>query len=114
MATKSVTLTRRSIVGYGFTSACEQDERGHLQVCDTTKPDYTGTIKQVMRKIEADRELKLYKSGGTYYSEAWFARINGKWAKLVWDQQYNPADLLTPYCGDGKVYDFDRLTVEIC
>ncbi len=90
------TVTRRSKVGYGYTSACERDERGNTVVCDTTKPYHVGTPRQVIAACDADRELQSYQSGGTYYSSAWFVRINGKWHRVVRDRAESVFDLFWP------------------
>ena len=100
-------ITRRSIVGYGYTSACENDERGNLRVCATTEPVHTGTIKQVTKQIEDDRTLASYNSG-TYYSQAWFVRVDGKWRKI--DGFYTPPALLDDR--DGK-YLRDSISVNL-
>lgn len=100
-------ITRRSIVGYGYTSACENDDRGNLRVCATSKPLYTGTIKQVVKEIQEDRTLASYNSG-TYYSEDWFVRVDGEWRKI--DGFYTPFSLLDDR--DGK-YLRDSISVDL-
>jgi hypothetical protein len=94
MDTKTVTINRRSIVGFGYTTSLENDERGKLVVSSTTKPDFAGTIKQVAAAINGDRTLKSISSGGTYYSTAWFVKLAGKFHRLVPRQAFNPSDLL--------------------
>ena len=37
-----------------------------------TRPDYTGTIKQILDTIGRDKTYHSMKSGGTYLSESWF------------------------------------------
>ncbi len=112
-----ITITRRSIVGFGYTSAVENDERGNLQVCKTTKPDYTGTIAQVQKEIESDRTLRSFQSG-TYYSIAWFVKVAGKWRKINTSESrssmYLPLDLLNEaHPDDNKKYYLDSVTVEV-
>jgi hypothetical protein len=115
---EQITITRRSIVGFGYTSACENDERGNLRVCETTSPNYTGTIKQVAEEIEQSRTLRSYDSGGTYYSTGWFVKVSGKWRKINASQsrtsQYLPLDLLgEAHPEDDRKYYLDAVTVEL-
>ncbi len=80
-------ITRKTIVGYGYTSACEQVwnksmTASWLQPEETTAPIHTGTIKQVLQAISDDRTLASY-SGGTMYSRAWFVKIGGKFHRIT-------------------------------
>lgn len=77
----NINVTRKSKVGFGYTSAVENDERGNLKVCDVSAPTHTGTIIKVEKAISEDRTLASYR-GGTYYRWAWFVRVNGKWCKV--------------------------------
>lgn len=85
---EQIRITRRSIVGFGYTSACENDERGNLRVCSTETPTHTGTARQVFEAIESDRTLASF-SGGTFYTTGWFVKSNGAWRKLVSEQYAN-------------------------
>ncbi len=114
---ETITITRRSIVGFGYTSAVENDERGNLQVCETVAPDHTGTIAQVQKAIDEDRTLRSFQ-GGTYYSTAWFVKVAGKWRKINTSESrssmYLPQNLLDEaHPDDNKKYYLDSVNVEI-
>lgn len=114
---EKITITRRSIVGFGYTSAVENDERGNLKVCDTVAPIHTGTIAQVQKAIESDRTLRSFQ-GGTYYSTAWFVKISGKWRKINTSESrssmYLPQNLLDEaHPDDNRKFYLDAVTVEI-
>ncbi len=81
-------ITRKTIVGFGYTSACEQvwnksQTESYLRVRETTEPIHTGTVKSIAEKIERDRTLQSYRSGGTYYTTAWFVKVDGKFRKVI-------------------------------
>lgn len=83
----TVTITRRTVLGFGYTSACEEVwnkdmTRSSLQVCDIEAPVHIGTLKTVGEKIENDRTLASYR-GGTSYRTAWFVKVNGQWRKVT-------------------------------
>ena len=65
-----VTRHTRSI-GWGYNTSPSQGEHGYFFE-PPSRPDHTGTIRQVLDAIDRDREYASIKSGGTYYSEAWF------------------------------------------
>ncbi len=104
-----IQITRKTKLGFGYTSACEQAENG-LRVCEVEKPDYTGTIKQMQEKIDSDRTLQSFRSGGTYYNTAWFVKINGKWQKIRWE--YPTIFNLTERMPEGN-YWVDVVDVEL-
>ena len=84
---QKLVVTRRSKVGWGYNTACSQkwnkDQTSSYLAVDTTSyPDHTGTIKQVLAAIEDDRGFQSIRSGGTYYTEAWFVKHGGKWHKV--------------------------------
>jgi len=115
----NVTITRKSKVGFGYTSAVENDERGNLKVSATTAPDHVGTILQVQKSIESDRTLSSFRSG-TYYSTAWFVKIDGEWRKIknTDENNYNLRDLTEKvpsysYGRDEMKYSADAVTVEV-
>lgn len=115
---QQVQVTRKSIVGFGYTSAVENDERGNLRVCATERPDHVGTISQVMQSISSDRTLRSFDSGGTYYSSAWFVKVAGEWHKINTSESrssaYLPQDLLkAAHPEDGRKYHLDSVLVEI-
>jgi hypothetical protein len=78
---KTINITRRTTLGYGYTSAVENDERGNLRVCQVENPTHIGTYNKVSELIQSDRTLNSYR-GGTYYSAQWFVKQNGKWHKI--------------------------------
>lgn len=78
-----IQATRKTRLGFGYTSACEQTERG-LRVCKVKKPDYFGTILQLQKQIAEDKTLASWR-GSTYYNTAWFAKVNGKWVEIKWE-----------------------------
>lgn len=85
---KNKILSRRSLVGYGYTTSVEQKwnksyTSSWLSVISTTEPDYSGTIRQVFEMMSNDRLLLSFRSGGTSYSDAWFIRVRGKWHKIT-------------------------------
>jgi len=115
----NTTVTRRTTVGFGYTSAVENDERGNLRVETTTAPDHTGTILQVEKAIESDRTLASFRSG-TYYSTAWFIKINGEWRKVknTDENNYNLRDLTAKvptygYGRDTMKYAADAVNIEV-
>ena len=78
----TVVITRRSIVGFGYTAGCVQGIQG-LYVPQPDSPDHVGTIRQVCEAIDNDRTLQSFKSGGTVYSTEWFTKISGRWVRLL-------------------------------
>ena len=81
MDTTIITITRRSALGFGYNAGAVQGEHG-LYVPAPTKPDHTGTFRQVTEAIDEDRTLASF-HGGTYYTTAWFAKHNGAWCKII-------------------------------
>lgn len=114
---ETITITRRSIVGFGYTSAAENDERGNLQVCKTVAPDHTGTIAKVQKAIESDRTLRSFQSG-TYYSTAWFVKIGKTYRRIITDSDHLNYELSKlsekseNMFGEMK-YMADAITVEV-
>lgn len=98
----TLSITRKSRnIGFGYT--CWTPEHPE----QPSQPDYTGTPKTVLDKIANDRTYKSFKSGGTYYTSQWFAKINGKWTPIKFDDGFNLADLYIemPSCKfDGSEY----------
>ena len=87
-------ITRYSQLGFGYTSACKNDEHGNLRVCDVTEPQRTGTVKQISDANSKDRTL-LSLQGGTFYTTAWFVKVGNEWRKVKGDQYMHPIDLLS-------------------
>lgn len=88
---EKVQITRRSTVGFGYETSAKQTEHG-LRVIETTKPYHTGTPRQVIEDIKNDRTYKSLQQG-TYYSTAWFVKVDKKWRRLVDPQYVGIADL---------------------
>lgn len=112
---KKIEITRRTKLGFGYTSACEQTEQG-LQVCKVVKPDYVGTVKTLTETIKNDRTLQSFR-GGTYYNTTWFVKVEGEWKEFIQDFQ-NPSihDLLTTnkeIGNDEPGFYIDSVTVEL-
>jgi hypothetical protein len=112
----NATITRKSKIGFGYTSAVENDDFGNLRVCSTTRPDHVGTILQVNKSIQSDRTLASFQ-GGTYYSTAWFVKLNGKWNRIVnsddTDYELDKLSEKQPNMYGEMVYCADAVTVEI-
>ena len=87
----TATVTRRSTVGFGYETSAKQTEYG-LRVIETTKPYHIGTPKQVLDDIKNDRTYKSLQSG-TYYTSAWFVKIDKRWHRLAYNQYSSIADL---------------------
>jgi hypothetical protein len=69
-------ITRRSRkFGWGVNAGATQGEHS-LYVEAPDSPDIEGTVKQVFNYIETDNFYRSLKSGGTYYTTAFF--IDGK------------------------------------
>lgn len=104
----TIQVTRRTKLGFGYTSACEQTERG-LQVCKVEEPDYFGTILQLQKQIAEDKTLASWRDS-TYYNTAWFAKVNGKWVEIRWE--YPTIFDLTEKMPEGN-YWVDVVNVEL-
>lgn len=90
--TTQIRVTRRSTVGFGYTSTAEGDEHGNLRVCRTESPIHTGTPRQVIEAVQDDRTLASYR-GGTFFTTQWFVRVAGTWRKVS-DNQYQNIGML--------------------
>lgn len=82
----NTTITRRSKVGFGYNTSASQvwnksQTQSFLQVDETTRPYHTGTILSVQQAIQNDRTFQGLRSG-TYYTSAWFVKINGQWRRI--------------------------------
>ena len=115
-----VTITRRSKLGFGYNTQPKNND-GYPEIESTNMPDYVGTIKQVVNMIDIDKTFQSVKSGGTWYTTAWFVKISGHWYKLDFSNTWKvPGQLLDKYPdGNGKwVYiddslDFDAEKVKV-
>jgi|GEM_PF-2712304 hypothetical protein len=124
MNTKTVKITRRSKVGFGYTAGCEQyvgrDGSSGLVVSAVNVPDYEGTINTVCEQISRDRDLESFRSGGTYYRTAWFVKISGRWYRMTSNPSNNYAiDELTRKLTDigrseaGYMADIVEIEIEV-
>ena len=109
----NVNITRRTIVGFGYNT---KPTGNATEIAPTERPDYTGTIKQVLEAIDADRTFASMRQG-TYYTTAWFVKLNGKWRRVTADDHntYELGKLSTKSAnmfGEMK-YDADVVIVEI-
>lgn len=75
--TRTIEIGRRSKVGWGYT--CWTPEHPE----PPSKPDHVGTWRTVSEAIDTDRGYRSLKSGGTYLSTTWFARVNGAWRRIA-------------------------------
>lgn len=109
-------ITRKSRLGWGYTTACEQKwnhdyTESYLAVCEPTKPDHTGTIRQVIEAILNDRSFQAEK-GNTCYRSAWFVKIGKKYHRIIdFSNLQSPYDLLEDD-GDGR-YMINAIEAEI-
>lgn len=78
---QKVFITRRSKLGFGYTSCVFQTRTG-LEVMPTTEPVHIGTVRQVSEAMANDKTLASYKSGGVSYSSAWFVWVNHEWRRV--------------------------------
>ena len=79
-------ITRRTTLGYDYN--CDASHYDTTGIPYPDKPYHVGTYNKVMDAIKHDRTLKSIISGGTYYAEAWFAKVNGCWHRIeepTWD-----------------------------
>lgn len=72
---KKITITRRSKLGWDYTTAVVGND-----IPKPEKPYYVGTYKSIRESIRQDRGF--HSLGGTFYSSAWFARVNGAWRRI--------------------------------
>lgn len=89
-------ITRRSKIGWGWGYPAP------------TKPDYTGTIKQVLGQIANDKPL--HASRGTFIVTRWFVPVNGQWVPIK--NQYPGITWLMEKDDKGK-YAYDSIEVEL-
>lgn len=91
----TVTITRRSRnIGWEYSTSVVDDGYGGWKIESPTEPYYIGTVKQVLDSIEKDRTFASIKSGGTYYSTAWFVKVNNQWHKVDTERGFHPAEII--------------------
>jgi len=115
----NVKINRRTKLGFGYTSACEQvwnksQTQSYLQVCDVEEPSRFGTVKQIAEANENDRTLQSF-GNGTYYKSKWFVKVDGKWRKIKHNQIMYPTILLETdgFGGRGEKYYYNEIAIEI-
>lgn len=77
------TISRHSKLGWNYNT--DARDYNTIGIPPPDKPYYTGTFRQVIKAIEADRNYYAEVSGGAYMTEAWFAWYKGKWRRIVSD-----------------------------
>lgn len=87
-AKRTITITRRSHLGWNYNEGWERDRDGKDVLPVPTKPHHTGTYRTVSDAIDNDRGFQLCKSGGTYYTSRWFARDGGRWVPINGEDLY--------------------------
>ena len=108
---KTISAGRRSKFGFGYTAGCIQTENG-LKVAEVDKPDYTGTVRQVLKMIKEARTLRSFQNG-TYHRTQWFVKAGGKWMKINSTYGYqDPVDLLV-YDNDYQMYLYDKIELTV-
>lgn len=98
MDTQKITVenpTRTRKWGWGWTNTPTGRDAYSIEI--PSRPDYTGTMKQVLKAISEDRTYRSMKSGGTFTNTAWF--YDGK--RIVNRQEFN--DWLDFDDGTGSV-----------
>ena len=103
----TVEITRRTKLGWGYNAGCIQGEHG-LYVPEPDSPDFVGTIKTLLRKIENCRDYQSL--GGTWHTTSFFVKVAKTWRRIVKNQYIGPVDLTNSITVDG--YDIDAVTVE--
>jgi hypothetical protein len=110
-----IKITRKSRnLGAGYTTTTYDDNSPCVQ------PIYTGTPKQVLEALDDDMTLRSFQRGGTFHRIDWFAKIDGEWRRVVWDDFGRPRDLyeLAPFYRSGSgsdkmVYATDSITAHL-
>jgi hypothetical protein len=78
-------VTRRTIVGYAVNTHPVDDNPGYHFDLPTT-PEWTGTAKTVQDAMDGDAYLNSLTN--TYYSAAWFVKVNGTWMRVVDSREF--------------------------
>jgi len=90
MKMNRIRVTRRSKIGFGYNT---KPTGNGTEIEETTQPDHTGTVRQVVKKIANDPHFQSLK-GGTFYTTAWFVRSGRKWRRVSSDNWQTPIDLI--------------------
>lgn len=118
---EKIAITRRSKVGFGYNAGASQvwnksQTESRLEVDPTETPTHIGTFATVSKAIADDRTLRSFQ-GGTFYTTAWFVKVDGQWRKIKnTDENMWNINRLTEKTqnmfGEMK-YESDVVTVEI-
>ena len=106
-----ITRSSRNI-GFGYTASARTgtnpDGSTFLYVPQPEHPFYVGTVKSIEKRIASDRDLESFRSGGTYYTSAWFVKVDGAWHRIIGDSAWKLGTLYIDLDG----YCLDKVTVE--
>ena len=105
---KDIRVTKRSKVGWEYNTSSRTivlpSGYTNWTIDKPEKPYYTGTIRQVINARDNDRTFALVKSGGTYYSTAWFVKYKGKWHRISETSERNCLADLIGYMNEKEVF----------
>ena len=104
----TVLITRKTKLGFGYSTAITEFD-GDWYIEKPEKPSLTGTITQVLGKIECDKNLQSLNN--TFHCIAWFVKVKGGWRRIKKDQYPNHHDLLNKF-PDGE-YEFNLIELEV-
>ena len=96
---EKIRITKRSKIGWNYN--CDASHYDTIGIPYPDKPYYIGTINQVLKSIREDRTYKSIRSGGTYYSECFFAKLRGNWVKI----RFGDIDYDLDWLLDGQVIE---------
>ena len=74
--TTNVEITRQSRVGWGWKLWMPDDSEPPV------RPDYTGTPRQVLDSINADRTFQSVLSENVWYIAQWFVKLDHHWTPV--------------------------------
>jgi hypothetical protein len=75
-----VTITNRTVIGYGYNTSPRQTSTGYT-FDYPTEPTHTGTIKTLSAKMRNDRTLQSLTT--TLYRSCYFAKYSGQWHRIT-------------------------------
>lgn len=106
MANKEkIKITRRSLVGCGWKVWTPDNPKPPV------KPGYTGTPRQVLDFINADRTLQSIVNGHTWHSTQWFVKTNRHWAPVSFVGSIHDL-FINNHDGKGYIWDSIDAIVE--
>lgn len=105
---KTYTITRRNRqIGFGWSTI---PTGNGTEIAAPTRPNYEGTVKQVLEERRVDRNLRAIQSGGVFMNAGWFFKgmriveVNG-----YSNRQYSFSDLM----GELLSGERDELTITV-